>query len=372
MPKGIEKIVDKLKKTKGVQYEYSIIPTESEIDELLPNKEIVVKALVYYDCDLKTAQYWASCGTAATIVQLRHLNPMRIVRLNAHRSNDPSNPNSKIADLYIDEISPAFINQTKNDFYFDGAGGRPKIDQAWLFAETRNSVAKLERILCNPKSKLKLISYPSINQKKVLEKTIETILSSNYLAYMTIDGAFQSDERYDFPANEDDWRIRVNRESSRKKPECTHWLIDFIKDEIKEKWDDQNGINDNIQDSKELERLLKKLLGCQTHAITITGVYEGGAILDENGKEKVLRLYRVLDSNPDLDFIISATKKQPQSQGTVRYMTLNELWGHTRWTAGEGATRKTNLYVWTTKKKGTGANKVHPFYWSEGRSIIMD
>ena len=53
-------------------------------------------------------------------------------------------------------------------------------------------MSKLENILCGPQSKLHLIRHSNIQNMVKLEDTIIRILSNNHLAYMSVDGAFQS------------------------------------------------------------------------------------------------------------------------------------------------------------------------------------
>jgi len=359
---AVKDIVTNLARKKRVEYTYIVRPTVREKELLLPNSDIVDEALVYHDDDLRAAQYWGSCGTAATIVQLRHLDPMRVERLTEHRRDWTKSQAYKNIELYTDEVSPYKILGLTFDDFFDRAAGRPKIDQAWLFAETRNSISRLENILCGPQSKLKLIPHTNIQNMDDLEDSIIKILSNNHLAYMSVDGAFQAGEKYDFPEDEVEWRRRVNTGPNRPpQSKCKHWIIDWIEEIIKEKCpEDDLQVREECYELRHLVESLEGLLGCPTHAITITGVYErNDREGDLNVPESPLRLYRVLDSNPGPNFTVSATRKGVQNQqGTTRYMTLRELWAHTR------RMQSTRLFEWSTHKNQIcGANMVQPYYW---------
>ena len=359
---AVTDIVGNLAKKKCVKYSYIVHPTNDEKKLLLPNPDIVDGALVYHDDDLRAAQYWGSCGTAATIVQLRHLDPMRVERLTEHRRDWTKSQAYKNIELYTDEVSPDKVLGLTFDDFFDGSAGRPKIDQAWLFAETRNSMSKLENILCGPQSKLHLIRHSNIQNMGDLEDTIIKILSNNHLAYMSVDEAFQSGESYDFPEDEDEWDYRASNDPKRPPPpKCKHWIIDWIEEIIEEKCpEDALQVGEECYELRELVVRLEELLGCPTHAITITGVYE-----NITWGESPLRLYRVLDSNPGPNFTVSATSKGRQNQqGTTRYMTLRELWAHTQ------GMQPTRFFEWSTHKNQIcGANVVQPFFWLKGHQI---
>jgi len=361
--KAVLDIAKNLGEKKRVKYSYIVHPTNDEKNLLLPNPDIVDEALVYHDDDLRTAQYWGSCGTAATIVQLRHLDPMRVERLTEHRRVRTKSEAYNNIELYTDEVSPYKVLGLTFDDFFDGSAGRPKIDQAWLFAETRNSMSKLENILCGPQSKLHLIRHSNIQNMGDLEDTIIKILSNNHLAYMSVDGAFQSGESYDFPESEDEWHYRASNDPKRPPPpKCKHWIIDWIEEIIEEKCpEDALQEREECYELRELVVRLEKLVGCPTHAITITGVYECVDWLDDNPVESV-RLYRVLDSNPGPNFTVSATSKVRQNQqGTTRYMTLRELWAHTQ------RMQSKRLFEWSTHKNQIcGANVVQPYFWLRG------
>ena len=354
---AVTDIVGNLAKKKCVKYSYIVHPTNDEKNLLLPNPLIVEGALVYHDDDLRAAQYWGSCGTAATIVQLRHLDPRRVERLTRHRRVRTKSQAYKNIELYTDEVSPDKVLGLTFDDFFDGSAGRPKIDQAWLFAETRNSMSKLENILCGPQSKLHLIRHSNIQNMAKLEDTIIRILSNNHLAFMIVDGAFQAEEKYDFPKDEDEWDYRASNVPKRPPPpKCKHWIIDWIEEIIEEKCpEDALQVREECYELREHVVRLEELLGCPTHAITITGVYE-----NITWGESPLRLYRVLDSNPGPDFTVSATSKGRQNQqGTTRYMTLRELWAHTHHMQST-----TRFFEWSTRKNQIcGANVVQPFFW---------
>ena len=95
-----------LERKQKVNFTYNPQLNEDEFLELLPNPGIVSNAIVYHDIDLRTAQYWGSCGVAATITQLRHLNPKRVQRFSILREGKMSISDSLDAADFVDEISP--------------------------------------------------------------------------------------------------------------------------------------------------------------------------------------------------------------------------------------------------------------------------
>jgi len=112
---------------------------------------------------------------------------------------------------------------------------------------------------------------------------------------------------------------------------------------------------------------LEGMLGCPTHAITVTGVYEPSNRYIEHGPHKPFRLFRVIDSNPGPRFedSIRDRTKNSDSQGTVRYMTALELWTHMQ------KMGRKRILEWTTDKRGIcGANKLQPHIVLNGLSDV--
>ena len=372
-------IISNLERKKKVNFTYKPQLNEDEFLELLPNPGIVSNAIVYHDIDLRTAQYWGSCGVAATITQLRHLNPKRVQRFSILREGKMSISDALDAADFVDEISPKGMLGNPSDFFFDGAAGRPKIDQAWLFAETRNSVKKIEKVLTKrPGSNLTLNKHKNIDTKERLEEILLKVLGNNHLAYLTIDGAFRYGEDYSFPSSASEWIQRITSDDERpQKDTAQHPIIDELLELAEEICSHQNSTSDreehNMTKCEDLFLMIKKLsktLGPQRHAVTISGVYESDEYYEirKSGGREEMRLYRVLDSNPGPNYTDSIRNPTTVStgQGTVRYMTINELWLHIK---DMGSTR---ILEWTTDGRGIcGANKLHPFVWSYGEERVI-
>ena len=375
----VEWVIRNLEKKQKVNFTYKPQLNQDEFLELLPNPGIVSNAIVYHDFDLRTAQYWGSCGVAATITQLRHLNPKRVQRFSILREGKMSISDSLDAADFVDEISPKGMLGNPSDFFFDGAAGRPKIDQAWLFAETRNSIKKIEQILTKrPESNLRLKQHKNIGSKERLEEILLKVLGNNHLAYLTIDGAFRNGEEYSFPSSAEEWIQRITSDYERPQKETAHHpIIDALLELAEERCSHQENTNgreeNDMNNCEELFWMIKQLakaFGPQRHAVTISGVYESDEyyeIRDSRGREE-MRLYRVLDSNPGPNYTDRIRNPTTVStrQGTVRYMTINELWIHIK---DMGSTR---ILEWTTDGRGIcGANKLHPFVWSYGEERVI-
>ena len=372
---NIRQMVSRLINSSRVNYTLKLNVDESILNEYLPTRELASRALVYHDLDLRTAQYWGSCGTAATIVQLRHLHPRRLERLSIRGRERNNLTDTQSANEYTDEIAlRERLGQRKN-FLFDGAAGRPKIDQAWLFAETRNSIDKLKRILTGPGSNLRLKPHTRINNEIELEAVLMKVLSNNHLAYVSIDGAFQSSENYPFPTSREEWRQRSKFGTPRPtKQPCRHWIIDYLWEIFEEQCGGHSQARRQFEGCSELRELIQRLdhiLECPTHAITVTGVYEFDTENDYFQRinepsteiEKPYRLFRVLDSNPgpNLYNSIYNPSLNLRTQGAVRYMTPLELWNHM------STMRQRRVLEWTTDGRGIcGANKLQPLYFDWG------
>jgi hypothetical protein len=370
----INQVVSAIKASPRVQYHHILRVVGRDLSHVAPEKEITTNALVYHDSDLQAAQYWDSCGTAATIVQLRHLNPKRSPRLARFKaSHMPIDSQDK-----VDEISPNILGHFR-DFLSDGAAGRPKIDQAWLYAESFNSIGKLERILCGPKSKLRLrpIKYPrSINE---LEEYLMEVFANNHIAYLSIDGAFRPGEDYQFPKEKIEWKKRCTTKPIRKpKPPCQHWVIDILEKLVEEQcsqseFQGREGYRPKNNDYSKCNKLrhaldiFKDTVECPTHAVTVTGVYE------HNSKKypNTLRLYRILDSNPGPDYTetVNLANRYPQGkkkkrQGKVFYMTAIELWEHTM------LMKQPRIIEWALSDSGPcNGNKIQPFTMENGKVV---
>jgi len=372
---NVRDLARRLRDSSRVNYTYKLSGDQNLYDEYFPVADIADMALVYHDSDLRTAQYWGSCGTAATIVQLRHLHPRRLERLSAKRREGDTLNDTQSANEYIDEISIRDVLGLAENFMFDGAAGRPKIDQAWLFAETRNSISKLERILCGPGSSLKLKEHMKINNKDDLEKTLMKVLSNNHLAYVSIDGAFRSGENYDYPESIEEWDKRSNFLPPRpKKSPCRHWIIDMLWEIVEEQCGGHSQFVKQFEGCGELREVIQRLehlIQCPTHAVTVTGVYESNhnEIFDRVGhynEEGPLRLFRVLDSNPGPNLFNSIYNRtlNLSAQGTVRYMTPLELWNHM------SKMNQRRVLEWTTDGRGIcGANKLQPLLFYQGMDV---
>jgi len=374
----VEEIVRRFITKTKVDFQLKLNLNDNERREYIPMAGLVANAVVFHDMDLRTAQYWGSCGTAATIVQLRHLHPRRIERLRAQKHEGHSLDSVVSSNEYIDEIAVKDILGHPRDFLFDGAGGRPKIDQGWLFAETRNSIDKLERILTGGSSKLSLKRHADFNDALGLERTLMKVLSNNHLAYVSIDGAFRNGENYPFPKTTQEWANRISHAPTRPpRGPCRHWVIDYLEDIVNEiceqpphNQEEDNYINHPEGRCWELKNTIKHLegmLGCPTHAITVTGVYEPSNRYIEHGPHKPFRLFRVIDSNPGPRFedSIRDRTKNSDSQGTVRYMTALELWTHMQ------KMGRKRILEWTTDKRGIcGANKLQPHIVLNGLSDV--
>jgi hypothetical protein len=114
---------------------------------------------------------------------------------------------------------------------------------------------------------------------------------------------------------------------------------------------------------------LEEILGCPTHAITVTGVYEPPeTTYHYHNTDRPFRLFRVLDSNPGprlKDSIHDKTKNRTR-QGTVRYMTAIEIWTHMQDMGGK------RILEWTTDKRGIcGANKLQPVIVLNTRDVDL-
>ena len=366
--RDVKEVVHRFITKTKVNFQMKLNLNDAEIKEYIPRIHLVSNAVVFHDRDLHTAQYWGSCGTAATIVQLRHLHPRRIERLSAFKREGMFLNSAVSSNEYIDEISVREILGNPEEFLFDGAGGRPKIDQGWLFAETRNSIDKLERVLTGRRSKLKLERHLHFKDELALERTLMKVLSNNHLAYVSIDGAFRNGENYPFPKSAGEWHDRVSHAPSRPpRDPCRHWVIDFLEDIVEEVCEEPDQIytesqyhNHDNQRCGELKKTIKRLeemLGCPTHAITVTGVYEPSRDYIDHHPGRPFRLFRVLDSNPGprLEDSIHNKAKNRARQGTVRYMTAIELWTHMQ------EMGRKRILEWTTDKRGIcGANKLQP------------
>lgn len=365
---SVEEVVRRFITKTKVDFQMKLNLNDAETREYIPRIRLVSNAVVFHDTDLRTAQYWGSCGTAATIVQLRHLHPRRIERLSAFKREGMFLNSAVSSNEYIDEISVREILGNPEEFLFDGAGGRPKIDQGWLFAETRNSIDKLERILTGGGSNLKLNRHQNFKNELELERTLMKVLSNNHLAYVSIDGAFRNGENYPFPKSAAEWHDRVSYAPSRPpRGPCRHWVIDFLEDIVKEVCEEPaqihresqyiNHDNERCWELKKTIKRLEEMLGCPTHAITVTGVYEPARDYIDHHPDQPFRLFRVLDSNPGPRLEDSVHNKQGNRtrQGTVRYMTAIELWTHMR------EMGRKRILEWTTDKRGIcGANKLQP------------
>lgn len=369
-----------LERKQKVNFTYNPQLNEDEFLELLPNPGIVSNAIVYHDIDLRTAQYWGSCGVAATITQLRHLNPKRVQRFSILREGKMSISDSLDAADFVDEISPKGMLGNPSDFLFDGAAGRPKIDQAWLFAETRNSVKKIEQVLTKrPESNLTLKKHKNIDTKERLEEILLKVLGNNHLAYLTIDGAFRYGEDYSFPSSADEWIKKMTSDVERRPKEPSpHPILDDLRALIEAECGPRNENDPRNENEKNcihlfglLDDLEKfKIFHSPTHAVTISGVYESDNYYEihKSGGHEEMRLYRVLDSNPGPNYTdrVRNPTTGTTRQGTVRYMTINELWLHIK---DMGSTR---ILEWTTDGRGIcGANKLHPFVWSYGEERVI-
>jgi hypothetical protein len=373
-------IIRNLERKQKVKFTYKPQLNPDESLELLPNPKIVSKAIVYHDIDLRTAQYWGSCGVAATITQLRHLNPKRVQRFSILREGNMSISDALDAADFVDEISPKGMLGNPSDFFFDGAAGRPKIDQAWLFAETRNSVIKIEEVLTKrPESNLTLKKHENIDSKERLEEILRKVLGNNHLAYLAIDGAFRYGEDYSFPSSASEWLQRITSDVERPPKEPSpHPILDDLRALIEAECgplNENDPRNENETKCKHLFGLLDslkefKIFHSPTHAVTISGVYESDEYYEirKSGGREEMRLYRVLDSNPGPNYTdrIRYPTTVSTRQGTVRYMTINELWLHIK---EMGSTR---ILEWTTDGRGIcGANKLHPFVWSYGKERLI-
>ena len=369
-----------LERKQKVKFTYKPQLNPDESLELLPNPKIVSNAIVYHDIDLRTAQYWGSCGVAATITQLRHLNPKRVQRFSILREGNMSISDALDAADFVDEISPKGMLGNPSDFFFDGAAGRPKIDQAWLFAETRNSVIKIEEVLTKrPESNLTLKKHENIDSKERLEEILRKVLGNNHLAYLTIDGAFRYGEDYSFPSSASEWLQRITSDVERPPKEPSpHPILDDLRALIEAECGPGNENDPRNPNEKNCMRLFGllddlekfKIFHSPTHAVTISGVYESDEDYEnrKSGGREMMRLYRVLDSNPGPNYTDRIRNPTTVStrQGTVRYMTINELWLHIK---EMGSTR---ILEWTTDGRGIcGANKLHPFVWSYGKERLI-
>lgn len=376
---NVEGIVHRFITKTKVDFLMKLNLTDVKTREYIPRVDLVSNAVVFHDMDLRTAQYWGSCGTAATIVQLRHLHPRRIERLTALKREGFALDSVVSSYEYVDEISVKDILGHPQKFLFDGAGGRPKIDQGWLFAETRNSINKLERLLTGGGSTLKLIRHCNLNNIYELERTLMKVLSNNHLAYVAIDGAFRSGENYSFPESIQEWDDRISHPPTRPpRGPCRHWVIDILEDVLKEVCEEpdqilegdwhENHINKDCNELKKMIKRLEEMLGCPTHAITVTGVYESRNGHIDHYSGQPFKIFRVLDSNPGprLEDSIRNKSKNLTRQGTVRYMTAIELWTHM-----QNMGRK-RILEWTTDKRGIcGANKLQPLIVLDKRDVDL-
>ena len=124
---SVEEVVRRFITKTKVDFQMKLNLNDAETREYIPRIRLVSNAVVFHDTDLRTAQYWGSCGTAATIVQLRHLHPRRIERLSAFKREGMFLNSAVSSNEYIDEISVREILGNPEEFLFDGAGGRPKL-----------------------------------------------------------------------------------------------------------------------------------------------------------------------------------------------------------------------------------------------------
>lgn len=350
----------KLLKTKSIDFHY--IPDYRQWD--------TTRALVFHDFDLQTTQYWGSCGTAATITQLRHLSPLRPKRLASFVDDLETPEDQSINDLFTHELPPEKLGH-KSNMIMDQMGGLLKIDQAWLYAETRNSGKKLKEVLCTKKSGLSFNDHDELRGPGDIEDKIIEIFKRNHIAEFLIDGAFRQDEEYPFPYDNLEWRNASsgNRVIHRERPPLGGGPFQELEILFEELCNNEaNSIekpqHENDSTCEEISRLmdrLKKMVGPTPHVVVITGIYQttpSGRFLPN---EPIYTLFRVLDSNPTGSYTKRIHDKGHRStKPSVKYMSAEELWNHTTHLRG-----RTHLREWSTgKSRNCGANKVEP--WTNG------
>ncbi len=369
-----QEIFKELNKHKKTDFKIKLVKNPFLDNHYLPDYRQLdtTRALVFHDFDLQTTQYWESCGTAATITQLRHLSPLRPKRLASFLDDLKSPEDQCVNDLFVHEFPPEEFGHMSS-MIMDQMGGLLKIDQAWLFAETRNNGKKLNEVLSTSKSKLSFIDHDELWSERDIETKIIEIFKKNHIAELLIDGAFNQREEYPFPRSFAEWMDadKGERVNYREKPplgggpfrELEMLLDEFCNSETNNK-DGRNRPEHQdfpCDEISTLLELLKQKIGPTPHVVVITGIYQTTPSGKFSDDEPTCTIFRVLDSNPTGSYTKRIhDRKFRSSKPNVKYMSARELWEHT--THLRGGTR---LREWSTgKSRNCGANKVEP--WTNG------